>query len=55
MNFCDCRALFANEREMAQRRSETASENSGASIRKNRRQVCRRMKLCFPEIFFVIY
>ena len=43
MSLCDGRALFANDKEVARRRSGAASKDSDEVIHEKRRQACRRI------------
>ena len=47
MSLGDCRALFANDKEVARRRSGVASRDNDAVIHKKCRQACRRINQCF--------
>ena len=47
MSLCDGRALFANDKEVARRRSGAASRDSDEVIHEKRRQACRRINQCF--------
>ena len=50
MSLCDCRGLFANDKEVTRRRSGAASRDSDEVIHKKRRQACRRINQCFLKI-----
>ena len=50
MSLCDCRGLFANDKEVARRRSGAASRDSDKVIHKKHRQACRRINQCFLEL-----
>ena len=52
MNLCDCRERFANDKEMARRRSGAASRDSDEVIHKTHRQSCRRINQCFLNSFY---
>ena len=47
MSLCACRELFANEKEVARRRSGAASRDSDEVIHKKHRQACRRINQWF--------
>ena len=47
MSLCDCRGLFANDKEVARRRSGAASRDSDEVIHKKHRQACRRINQRF--------
>ena len=47
MSLCDCRGRFANDKEMARRRSGAASRDSDEVIHKTHRQACRRINQWF--------
>ena len=47
MSLCDGRALFANDKEVARRRSGAASRGNDAVIHKKCRQACRRINQWF--------
>jgi len=50
MSLCGCRGLFANDKEVARRRSGAASRDSDEVIHKKRRQACRRINQWFHNI-----
>ena len=50
MSLCDCRVLFANDKEVARRRSGAASRDSDVVIHKKHRQSCGRINQCFHKI-----
>ena len=52
MSLCDDRALFANDKEVARRRSGAASRDNDAVIRKKCRLACRRINQWFLNILF---
>ena len=43
MSLCDYRGIFANDKEVARRRSGAASRGNDVVIHKNHRQACRRI------------
>ena len=47
MSLCDCRGLFANDKEVARRRSGAASRDNDEVIHKKPRQACRRINQWF--------
>ena len=51
MSLCDCRGLFANDKEMARRRSGAASRDSDEVIHKKHRQACGRINQRFLKFF----
>lgn len=50
MSLCDNRALFANDKEVARRRSGAASRDNDAGIHKKRRLACRRINQWFLKV-----
>ena len=50
MSLCACRELFANDKEVARRRSGAASKDSDEVIHKKHRQACRRINQWFLKI-----
>ena len=51
MSLCDCQGLFANDKEVARRRSGAASRDSDEVIHKKHRQACRRINQWFPNMY----
>ena len=51
MSLCDGRALFANDKEVARRRSGAASRDSDADIHKKRRLAYGRINQWFLKYF----
>ena len=49
MSLCDYRGIFANDKEVARRRSGAASRDSDEVIHKKHRQACRRINQWFPD------
>ena len=47
MSLCGCRGLFANDKEVARRRSGAASRDSDEVIHKKHREACRRINQWF--------
>ena len=47
MSLCDCRGIFANDKEVARRRSGAASRDSDEVIHKKHREACRRINQWF--------
>ena len=47
MSLCDYRGIFANDKEVARRRSGAASRDSDEVIHKKHREACRRINQWF--------